>query len=231
MRHSYRRRKRRVNRGMLVLLLLLVAVFLVSCMAGSDPLWIRSVFGVDVVHYDTEPTLQVCEPDGEQAEQLCQMIGDLTSANSLSLRTFRKPSQAVNAYRDALLNNLLRDHYVLYTGNVISTSSTAYSMRAITTLIPKKDFADEAFRYFGVSSPRHKDGELFDYVSREGGYTAPVQAWTSRVQVLADGLEETEHTFRLTFRLSDGDAISEQYRAVFVKREDGSCFIYTLDRM
>lgn len=231
MRHSYRRRKRRVNRGMLVLLLLLVAVFLVSCMAGSDPLWIRSVFGVDVVRYDTEPTVRAVEPDGEQAELLSRMVSDLTGANSLTLKTFRKPSQAVNAYRDALLNNLLRNHYVLYTGNVLSTAPAVSSVGSIITMIPKEDLESEAMRYFGVSSVRHKDGELFDYVSRAGGYTAPVQAWTSGVRVLSDALEETVHTFRLTFRLTDGDSVSGAYRAVFVKRDDGSCYFYTLDAL
>ncbi|MBQ9805017.1 MAG: hypothetical protein IJW49_00690 [Clostridia bacterium] len=232
MRRGYRRRKRRIGRGMLVVLLLLLSVFLVSCVAGSDMLWLRDIFGVDVVNYDEEPTVQTCATDGDAADQLADMLQSLTTANSLSLPTFDTPSQAVTLYRDAILNDLLRENYLLYTGNnsVLSSVPAAYPGRTITTLIPGTDFESAATRYFGTSSVRHKDGEVFEYLDRADGYTAPLQAWVSGVDVRVDAMEETEHTYRMTFCLVDGWETSEQYLAVFAKRDGGSCYLYSLSR-
>lgn len=230
MRHFHRRRRRRSHRGVLLVLLLLLTVFLVSCVAGTDPIWIREVFGVDVVHYDLEPTQNSCATDGEIATNLSQMVQSLTVANSLSLKPFENASQAVSRYRDALLNDLLRDHYLLYTGNrgTLSASRSAISSKNITTLIPEADFENAAQRFFGVTSVRHKNGEIFEYLDDKDGYTAPLQAWRSGVDVEVDALAETEHTYRMVFRLTDGEASSAAYCAVFVKRDDGSCYFYSL---
>ena len=230
MKRSYRRRRRRNRRGALVVMLLLLSVFLVSCVAGTDPIWIREVFGVDVVHYDLEPTQNVCATDGETAEMLSEMVLDLAVANSLTLQPFENASQAVAKYRDALLNDLLRDHYLLYTGNcgTLSASRNAFAGRTITTLIPEDDFENAVQRYFGATSVRHKNGTVFEYLDEKGGYTAPLQAWRSNARVAVDSLEETEHTYRMVFRLTDGEEASEAYCAVFVKRDDGSCYFYSL---
>jgi len=229
-RRSYRRRKRRVSRGMLIVLLLLVTVFMVSCVAGSDPLWIREVFGLDVVHYDEEPALHSCATDGEIANSLSCIVGSLTTARSLSLPTFDSSKEGVSLYRDAILNDLLREHYLLYTGNpsTLSDLSSAYPGRTVTTLIPESDFESAAVRYFGTGSVRHKNGTVFEYLDRVDGYTAPLQAWETGTHVQVEQLEETEHTFRMTFRLSDGEDCSIPYRAVFAKREGGSCYLYSL---
>lgn len=230
LRRSYRRRRRHINRGMLAVLLLLITVFMVSCVAGSDMLWLRDVFGVDVVHYDEEPTVQTCSTDSEAVKPFVEMIKSLTTANSLSLPGFDSPSQAVSLYRDALLNDLLREHYLLYTGNsaVLSAIPAAYPGRTITTLIPKADFENAASRYFGAGSVRHKDGEVFEYLDRADGYTAPLQAWRTDIDVQVKSMAETEHTWRMSFCLSDGEETSELYCAVFAKRADGSCYVYSL---
>jgi len=230
MRHFHRRRKRRNHRGVLVVLLLLLTVFLVSCVAGTDPIWIREVFGLDVVHYDLEPTQKICATDGETAEMLSEMVHRLSGANSLSLKPFDNASEAVSRYRDALLNDLLRDHYLLYTGNrgTLSSNQNVFPNKNITTLIPEADFESAVQRYFGATSVRHTDGEIFEHLSERGGYTAPLQAWVCRADVAVDSLEETEHTYRMVFRLTDGEESSGAYCAVFVKRDDGSCYFYSL---
>ncbi len=218
---------------MLVVLLLLLSVFLVSCVAGSDMLWLRDIFGVDVVNYDEEPTVQSCDINGETVKPLVDMLKSLTTANSLSMPTFDTPSQAVSLYRDAILNDLLRENYLLYTGNnsVLSAVPTAYPGRTITTLIPESDFESAVTRYFGTSSVRHKDGAVFEHLDKANGYTAPLQAWVSSVDVRLATIEETEHTYRMTFCLVDGWETSESYLAVFAKRDGGSCYLYSLSEL
>ena len=188
--------KRRVNKGMLLLLLLLSAVFFVSCVAGANPLWVRGVLGVDVSNYGSERIESTLPIDGPLADSLCEMVGDLT-ANSLRLKTFRTPSQAVTVYRDALLNALLRDNYLLYTGNRHSLSISSGAIAGdLSTAIPAEDFERAANRYFGATSVRHKNGAVFAYVSSERVYTAPLQAWRSGVTFTA---EVSPTTARLRF--------------------------------
>ena len=231
MRRFHRRRRNRSHRGALVLLLLLLTVFLVSCVAGTDPLWLKDVFGVDVVHYDREAAVASCETDGETAQALAEMVSTLTTANSLTLTPFETASEAVSIYRDALLNDLLRDHYGSYSGNsaVLSTAGAAYAARTITTLIPKEDFENAALRYFGAVSVRHTGGKVFEYLSEANGYTSPLQAWREGVAVAVESLEETEHTYRMCFRLCDGELSSPLYQAVYVKRDSGDCYFYSLN--
>ena len=134
-------------------------------------------------------------------------------------------------YRDAILNDMLRDHYMQYSGNgaLLGSVANEYPGEVISTLIPKEDFESTVTRCCGTASVRHRSGSVFNFLGRVGGYTAPIQAWESRVQILVDSLEETEHTWRMSFRLSDGVEESTAYTAVFVRREDGSCYFYSLE--
>ena len=230
-RYRYRRRKHRAGRGMLALALVLSAVFLISCIAGSNPQWVRNVFGLDPAHYDREAVIGNARTDGSRAAELCEMVEILTQSG-VKLESFDTPRDAVELYRDAILNDLLRDHYQLYNGNsaVLSAVPAAYPGTVISMLIPAEDFDRAASRYFGASSVRHKDGGVFEYLDRVDGYTAPVQAWEPGSEVLVESLAETENTWRMAFRLRDGERTSELYRAVFVKREDGSCYFYSLEQ-
>ena len=233
--YSYRRhtrhRRRHTNRGVFALMLLLTAVFLVSCVAGSNPLWIRGMFGVDAANYAAEPSERVLTVDCEQSAELCDMVEILIS-DGVTLRPFRSTSQAVRQYRDCILNDMLRDHYALYTGNAdaLAKLNNAYPNHAMLTLIPETDFENAVYRYFGGSNVSHKSGEVFEYLSRADAYTAPVQAWEAQAELAVLKLEETAHTYRMTFTLTDGDA-SADYFAVFVKRDDGSCYFYSLETL
>ena len=231
MRYRNRRYRRRMHRGILILLPVLTAVFLVSCVAGANPLWVRGVFGLDLTNYGAEPTEAVNPTDGELAASLCDMVEILT-ANSIYLHPFGTASQAVAAYRDAILNDMLRDNYLLYTGSSqsLSASERLFPQSDLSTLIPTEDFENTVYRYFGTASVRHKDGEVFTYLKNVRGYTAPLQAWESQVGISVQGLEETAHTYRMTFTLSDGENVSQPYTATFAKRDDGSLYFYSLEQ-
>ncbi len=233
--HSYRRRmrhrRRRANRGVFALMLLLTAVFLVSCVAGSHPLWIRGMFGVDAANYTAEPIERSHATDSQVSAELCNMVEILIS-DGITLMPFRSTTQAIKQYRDCILNDMLRDHYALYTGNMdaLEKLNGTYPNHALLTLIPETDFENAVYRYFGGSNVSHKSGEVFEYLSRADAYTAPVQAWEAQAEIAVTRLEETAHTYRMTFALTDGGAHAE-YFAVFVKRDDGSCYFYSLETL
>ena len=233
--HSYRRRthrrRRHTNRGVFALLLLLTAVFLVSCVAGSNPLWIRGIFGVDAANYEVEPIENTLAIDSDVSVTLCDMVEILVS-NGVELKPFRSVTRAIKLYRDCILNDLLRDHYTDYTGNAeaLGALDAVYPNHSYLVLIPERDFEAAAYRYFGGGSVQHRNGEVFEYLGRADAYTSPVRAWNASAAVSIVRLEETLHTYRMTFSLVDGTD-SADYLAVFVKRDDGSCYFYALESL
>lgn len=232
---SYRGRtrhhRRRTHRGTFVLLLLLTAVFLVSCVAGSNPLWIRGMFGVDAANYEAEPTERVLDADSEVSIGLCDMV-EILVCDGVKLKPFHSATRAVKLYRDCILNDMLRDHYTAYTGNsqALNALNEVYPNHSYLVLIPESDFENAVYRYFGGSSVKHKDGEVFEHLERADAYTAPIRAWEASADISVTRLEETAHTYRMTFSLTDGTDTAD-YLAVFVKRDDGSCYFYALEAL
>jgi hypothetical protein len=211
--------------GLAILLLVLCSVLLVSCMAGPSALWIRGVFGLDVNDYFLEAPLRQLQPDGAAAAMLTNMVTIVVS-DSVHLTPFSGTGEAVRIYRDAILNDMLRDDYSRYTGNRQSLDDVAraYPYLSAATLISKKDFENVVFRFFGGTTVSHKSGDAFSYLSRAGYYTSPLQARECVTEVNILELYETEHTYRMQFTLTANGETSESYTAVFVKRSDGSCY-------
>ena len=211
--------------GLTILLLILCSVLLVSCMAGPNALWIRGIFGLDVNDYFSEAPLRQLQPDGAAAGVLTNIITIIVSDN-IHLTPFSGTAEAVRIYRDAILNDMLRDDYSRYTGNrqALDAVSRSYPYLSASTLIAKSDFENVVFRYFGGTSVSHKAGDVFSYLSRAGYYTSPLQARECVAQVEVLELYETEHTYRMQFILTAGAHSSDVYTAVFVKRDDGSCY-------
>ena len=211
--------------GLTILLLALSSVLLVSCMAGPNALWIRGLFGLDVNDYFSEAPLRQLQPDGATASLLSNMVGIIVS-DSIRLTPFSGTGEAVRIYRDAILNDMLRDDYSRYTGNrqAIEDVSRTNPYLSTATLIAKEDFENVVFRYFGGTSVSHKSGDAFSYLSRAGYYTSPLQARECVAEVTILELYETEHTFRMQFILTANGENSDVYTAVFVKRNDGSCY-------
>ncbi len=218
-----RRRKRRA--AMLILVLLLSTVFLVSCMAGNSRLWVLEVLGWDVENYVSEPTEQTLTPTCNVASELSELVNLLVTDN-VSLQPFQGASQAVELYRDTILNDLLRNNYTVYTGNksLLATAQTAYPHTILSTLIPASDFENAVYRYFGGTSVTHQNGDAFTYLVRAKSYTSAVQIRDCRTSVTVIDVEETENTYRMRFTLSDEKQTSDVYTGIFVKREDGSCY-------
>ena len=230
MRRGYYGRRRRWRTGTFLLLVLLTTLFLVSCVAGSNVLWIKGLLGWDVDDYASETAEHVLETDGEVARQLSDMVEILTS-DSVHLQGFRTTAQAVKLYRDAILNDMLRTDYARYTGNGkwIAAAEGAYPNTVLSTVIPTADFENTVYRYFGGTSVDHKNGDAFSYLDRASAYTSAMQARACGVEVVILSLEETANTYRMRFVLTDDCETSAEYTAIFVKREDGSCYWKALD--
>ena len=228
--YGHRKKRKRIRSGSLLLLLLLCALFLVSCVTGSNTLWVKGVLGLDLTDYRAEQVERVHPTDGSVAALLCEGV-EVFTVSSLSLKPFSKPADAIDYYRDEILNNMLRDGYSYYTGNAkqIARVGESYPNLTVSTLIPTKDFEDAALRYFGAQRVRHESGELFNYLERADCYNFSMKAWERSVEVVPESIEETYHTYRFRFRLTDGSNTSELYRAVFVKRSDGTCYIRALE--
>ncbi len=221
-RYSYAKTRRK---GTLVLLLTLTVLLLGSCMASSNVLWIKGLFGLDISDYLAEPVQKELQPSGTAATILTDMVQILVSDN-FALKEFQGTAEAVKLYRDDILNHMLRNNYALYTGerSAISAVKEAYPHTSAATLISAESFENTVFRYFGGTTVSHGDGEVFSYLRQAGYYSSPLQGRECRVDVAVTKLEETEHTYRMHFYLTDGTEISESYLAVFVKRTDGTCY-------
>ena len=211
--------------GLTILLLILLSVLLVSCVAGPSALWIRGLFGLDTNDYFSEAPLRQLQPDGAAAAMLSNMVTIIVS-DGIQLSPFSGTGEAVRLYRDAILNDMVRDDYSRYTGNRQSLDDVAraYPYLSAATLISKKDFENVVFRFFGGTTVSHKSGDAFSYLSRAGYYTSPLQARECVTEVNILELYETEHTYRMQFTLTANGETSESYTAVFVKRSDGSCY-------
>jgi hypothetical protein len=168
--------------GLAILLLVLCSVLLVSCMAGPSALWIRGVFGLDVNDYFLEAPLRQLQPDGAAAAMLTNMVTIVVS-DSVHLTPFSGTGEAVRIYRDAILNDMLRDDYSRYTGSrqAIDAIGRAYPYLSASTLIAKEDFENVVFRYFGGTSVNHKNGDAFSYLSRAGYCVIVIKQFKSSV--------------------------------------------------
>ncbi len=224
-------RRRRMRTGTLILVLSATVLLLVSCVAGSNALWIRGLFGWDLKDYLAESTEQTLCADSPVTEDLIGRVRILLS-NRIELEEFRTTSEAVELYRDAILNDMLREHYSIYTGNAnaIQAAASAYAHSTYLTLIPAEDFENTVFRYFGGTTVRQEGTQRFPYLDRVESYTTAGQAKDCKITVLPSSVEETASTYRMRFSLSDGTDTQDGYTAVFVKRDDGSCYWKSLLR-
>lgn len=216
--------------GAAVVAVFISALLLVSCVAGSNALWVRGILGLDIGAYAAEPVEQALPTDGDLAHLLCETVR-VVLTDDIRLSEFRGASQAVKLYRDEILNSLLRSDYAAYTGKGedLERVAASYPTLSVATLISAKSFEGVVSRHFGGSSVNHKDGETYQYLDKAAYYTTPLSPVECRVTIEVLLVEETANTYRMEFRLSDGEQLSSVYRAIFVKRDGASPYWKTLE--
>ena len=107
---TYRSRRRRMNRGAVILTAVLTMLVLFSGVAAFRPQAFKSLFGESVAAYQAEPVKQYLRTDGETALLLSDYV-DILASGSAVIPGFHGSADAVKYYRDEILNDMLRDHY------------------------------------------------------------------------------------------------------------------------
>ncbi|MBE6588813.1 MAG: hypothetical protein E7643_01420 [Ruminococcaceae bacterium] len=228
MQRSYYGRRRQWRLGTLVVIILLITVFLVSCMAGSNVLWVKGLFGWDSADLAAEETIRTLDAKGTLAERLSATVMRVTG-ESIHLYAFATEGEAATLYRSAVLNTMLLEGYSKYTGNgtLIKQAAQSYPRTSFVTLIPKEALEEQLHALFGGSGTGHGDAGAFEYLDRVGMYTTAAQARETSVKLHVTSLEETENAYRLRFRLSLRGETSDVYSAHFQKK-DGGAFVWKM---
>lgn len=220
--------KRSVFRRALPFFLMLWSLVSLSSCAAAEGLLSR--LGFDTHNYRGEKTLATHAPDGETAQSLAALMGPL-SVNSPYLTPFSGAREAAQACRDAILNRMLEESYARYAGNtaLLAEAAQAYPQMQIHVLIPADDFEAVVYADFGGSEKLvNRDGGMFRYLDKIDAYTTAASPQPSDVHTEVLTCEETERTYRLTFRNTLDDVVSPDYFALIIKREDGTLYISEL---
>ncbi|MBQ7171831.1 MAG: hypothetical protein IJR89_06110 [Clostridia bacterium] len=203
----------------------LLAFFLVSCSAFSDPSPAQTV--------ENEPVLAVLSDEAD-ASLACRKILEMIASDALVFAEFDDPRSAADGCRDRILASLLATGYSKYTGNTekIAAAERMYPKLRISMVIPATDFENTVYTSFGGSkSVYHRDGNAFFYLTKIGGYTLSGQAPAGADRVVLLSVRETEHGYLADFYAEKGIRSSPLYTGVFVKREDASVYLARIRRI
>ena len=219
---NYYGRRRQWRLGTLVVIILLITVFLVSCMAGSNVLWIKGFLGIDSADLAAEDVVRTLDPTGMTAQRLSSTVLCVVGGSS-KLFPFSSANDAAVLYRGAVLNAMLLESYSTYTGNreLIALAQEAYPRTSFATLIPKDALEARINSIFGSHSTGHESAGAFAYLDRVGMYTTAAVAQVSEVTLRVDHLFETENTYKMCFTLLTSDGVFDAYTAIFQKKSEG----------
>ena len=184
--------------------LLLAAVLLTSCRSGE----FGKMLGFGAPDYSGEPVTGTVEPDSDAGLEITEMI-KMLSVDSVKLPEFTSMKESVNLCQDA---------------------EKAYPDMTISQLIPASDFESMMYRYFGGNVKiSHVSGRMFRYLPKASAYVPLATPRGDRFDVILDKVEETENTYRVEFTCSNGEK-SLSYRAVIIKRDDGTMYFSSVKR-
>lgn len=212
-----------MKRRLSAVITLVLALLLTSCKAGDT---IASILGFDTYDYEGEAVLENVEPQSEEADSIREII-KILSINSPMLPEFDSATKAVEQCRDSVLNYMLCTGFSMYTGNpeLMDEASKQYPGLRILTVIPADDFENFIYTYFGGNVKlTHKSSSLFSYLDKVNAYTAVSVPLENTVSINIMTCEKTEKTYRVTFQNSLGELVSPVYKALIIRREDGSMY-------
>ena len=197
----------------------LVSVVLCSCSGKIPP--------------EEESVKNMLLTDGEVALELCDMTRMLT-VNSPIMPEFDDIGEAMEKCRDSVLYYMLTRNYGKYTGDIdkLDHAVAEYPRMQITNLIPAREFEETVYASFGGTKKiTNEDGRLFVYLEKVAAYTSVTMLDEDPVSVDVTSLGETENTYRMTFRCEAGGITSPEYRAIFMKRDDGTVYFYSVEEV
>ncbi len=197
------------------------ALILLSVLAVS----LASCETVSTTDYSVEEVIGVVSADSETFAELYDKLGMLT-VDSIIIPEFDSMRDAIDLFRDSVLNYMSGKSYAKYAGNSVLIDKVAeeYPDIDVIEVIPAEEYESVMYTHFGGSVKiTHADGRIFRYLGAADAYvpvTAPV---SGSVDIALTEVLETENTYRLSFSCSTGEK-TKDYFALVVKREDGSCY-------
>ena len=221
-------KKRVIHIFIFILSAVSVCVTFTSC-SGGEGMYekLMTALGFDMNDYENEEIVRTLKDDSDTYAEIVKMIGILT-LDSARIEPFETPREAASGNRDAILNYMLNTGYAGYSGNsaLLEEASREYPQYNITTLIPVSDLESTVYRYFGGdASIRHDNSVRYTYLSRVSAYTTTGQPLSVTVTVKVKNIVETEHTYRVSFTLSDENGDTATYTSMIMKREDESLYM------
>ncbi len=220
---------------LLRILISVVCVILCGCMLSSCALSdaLLTALGFDTYDYESESVTAVHSSDSETALKLSEMV-KILSVNNPEVPEFENTGDAVSECRDAILNYMLCTAFSKYTANpeLINEAKAEYPHLQLLTIIPDDDYEDFVYTYFGGNTKlSHESSTLFTYLEKVGAYTALTVPVEYKVDINILSCEETEKTYRVSFQNTLDEVTSPVYKALIIKREDGSCYFKKLERV
>jgi len=182
-------------------------------------------------NYGDEEIISSLPADGEVAKELVDMI-PMLSVNSPVLPNFKGATEAMKYCRDSVLYYMLMKSYGKYTGDIkkLDAAVEAYPHMQITSLIPAREFEETVYTAFGGRRKiSNESGRLFVYLDKVGAYTAVTILDSDPVKCSVLSLAETENTYRMTVRCSLDGVTAPDYTVVFIKRDEGPAYIYSVE--
>ena len=179
--------------------------------------------------YLAEDTVSHVEEGGEVWQDVSDMLRAL-SVDSALLPEFDSEREASELFRDSTLNYMCCKNYSKYAGNSdrLGNIETSGVGGEVIAAIPAAEFESLMYKlYGGKVKLTHKSTSLFNYLEDEKVYvpvTAPVEGG---YDVTLSSVEETENTYRVSFKCTAGDYAAE-YFALLIKRDDGSMYFSLL---
>lgn len=183
--------------------------------------------------YLEESALRTVSSDSEEAEKLCEMLRMLT-VNSPILPEFDSIGEAMKNCRDSVLYYMLTKNYGKYTGDIerLDSAVEEYPQMQITNLIPAREFEETVYASFGGTRKiSNESGRLFVYLDKIAAYTSVTMVDEDPISVDISELTETENTYRMRFHCFAGNVISPEYRAIFIKRDDGTVYFHSVKEL
>lgn len=200
---------------------------LAACLCSCEML---QKLGFDVYDYMGETVIATYGADSEMASSLLPML-EILITDSTTLPAFDHMRDAIGLYRDAVLRHMLEKDYAKYSGNraLIEEAEKEYPAYQITQIIPAVEFEATMYEYFGGSVKiTHKDGAIFKYLKKVNAYICNLTPTESGIRPEISRVDETEKTYRVTFRCVSGEETSGDYFALIIKREDGTYYFKRL---
>lgn len=182
--------------------------------------------------YESETVIGSASENAAVIAELSDKITALT-VDSIEMPTFSDMQTAISLCRDSVLNYLLTTKYSRFSGNtsVLQKAAKEYASLNITAAVGTTDFEGELYNLFNHGGNiRHSDTERFRYMPKIEAYIPAVQTQACTYSLDIVSIDETEHTYRMSFYCTRGNDVSPEYLAVFVKRDAGGTYIKSLSQ-